>query len=267
MKNKIYDCVTFFRENYMTNLRFDLLNDTVDFFVVCESKYDHKNNYKGFNFILKKKKIKNKLIYIKILKDFPTTDSPWERQAYQRDYMLNVIKNIANPNDYILFSDPDEIPNPKIIKNIKLKKKFGIFFQKTYVYNFLTYAKQYSPWEGTRIAKLKNLESIDYLRQKILSKNLKKWWRPDKEKSIEIFENGGWHFNNFLSPKELSLKLKTFAHTEFAHNSFSDPKIIRSKINRGEDLYGRNHFFIRKNIDQEFKELVKKKNVKLLFKK
>ena len=47
------------------------------------------------------------------------------------------------------------------------------------------------------------------MRQKILIKNLRKWWRPDKEKSIQIVNNGGWHFNNLFSPKEISIKLKT----------------------------------------------------------
>ena len=43
MKPKIFDCITFFRENFITNLRFEILNEVVDYFVVCESKYDHKN--------------------------------------------------------------------------------------------------------------------------------------------------------------------------------------------------------------------------------
>ena len=36
--------------------------------------------------------------------------------------MLSKIPN-AKPDDYIMFSDPDEIPNPKILKNFNLKKK------------------------------------------------------------------------------------------------------------------------------------------------
>ena len=50
MKNKIFDCVTFFQENFITNLRFEILNKAVDYFVVCESKYDHRGNNKELNF-------------------------------------------------------------------------------------------------------------------------------------------------------------------------------------------------------------------------
>lgn len=46
MKNYIFDCVTFFRENFITNLRFEILNNVVDFFIVCESVYDHRGKKK-----------------------------------------------------------------------------------------------------------------------------------------------------------------------------------------------------------------------------
>ena len=54
----------------------------------------------------------------------------------------------------------------------------------------------------------KNLKSIDFVRQKIKSKNLNyKFYRIDKE-NIEIIKNAGWHFNNIMSPELISLKLK-----------------------------------------------------------
>ena len=50
MKNKIYDCVTFFNENFQVNLRFNILYNYVDKFVVCESRFDHKGRPKVLNF-------------------------------------------------------------------------------------------------------------------------------------------------------------------------------------------------------------------------
>ena len=49
-KNKIYDCITFFDENLLVNARFEILKDVVDFFIVCESKYDHRGKEKELNF-------------------------------------------------------------------------------------------------------------------------------------------------------------------------------------------------------------------------
>ena len=34
---KIFDCITFFQENLITNIRLEILNEYVDYFVICES--------------------------------------------------------------------------------------------------------------------------------------------------------------------------------------------------------------------------------------
>ena len=155
MKNKIYDCVTFFDENLQVNLRVNILNKYVDKFVICESRFDHKGKPKDLNFNIEKlNKFKHKIIYLVLEKQFPNTFDPWKRQAYQRDFLLKNL-NEANADDYIFFSDPDEIPNPKILINFELKKKYGIFLQDCFNYKFNLYNPNESPWEGTRVAKKK----------------------------------------------------------------------------------------------------------------
>jgi len=64
MTNKIFDCITFYDENFITNARIEILNKHVDYFIICESRYDHKGNKKEINFIGKEalQKIKNKTI-------------------------------------------------------------------------------------------------------------------------------------------------------------------------------------------------------------
>ena len=231
MKSKLIDCITFFQENFIFNLRYKILKDVINEFIVCESIYDHRGRKKKLNFdkrFIKKKKIR----YLIYKKKFPSKNSPWQNQALQREFILKNIDHVNN-EDYIFFSDPDEIPNPEKLKNIDLKHKYGIFLQKNFNYKFNLFNKYESPWEGTRVSKKKNLKSIDYLRQKILTKNLKyPFWRIDKEKNIQIIHNGGWHFNNILSPKQISLKLKSFAHTEFSNKKFSSLKVIKYKIKK-----------------------------------
>ena len=46
MRNKIFDCITFFDNNFMFNFRYNILKDYVDYFVICESKFDHRGNEK-----------------------------------------------------------------------------------------------------------------------------------------------------------------------------------------------------------------------------
>ena len=220
-KNKIYDCITFFQENFITNIRFEILNKYVDFFVVCESIYDHRGNKKEINFKLKNPYFKNKVRHIILRDPFPEKLNSWERQAFQREYIFNGIKD-SHDEDYIMFSDPDEIPRPEELKNFILKKKYAIFQQKCFNYKFNLLNINETPWSGTRLTKRKFLKSFDHMRQKILEKNIKKWWKFNVERNIQIIDDGGWHFNNLFSPEMISIKLKTFAHNEFAAEEFSN---------------------------------------------
>ena len=258
--NKIFDCITFFRENFITNLRFEILYNYVDYFVICESKYDHRGKIKKFNFILKNKKFKKKIIYLKHTNKFPTNHR-WHTQAIQRDYILKGI-NFAKPDDIVMFSDPDEIPNPKVIKKLKLDNNYAIFMQKSFCYKFNLFNPYESPWEGTRAAKFKNLNSIDFMRQKILKKNLKKpFWKIQINKNIDIIKNGGWHFNSLLTANEISIKLKTFAHKEFSSSKYSNLNIIKKNINAKKDLFNRGWKYKKISFNNGFpKFLLKNKN-------
>ena len=151
------------------------------------------------------------------------------------------------------FSDPDEILNPEVLKNFDLKKKYGIFLQRFFNYKFNIFNPYESPWEGTKVCKKKNLKSIDFMREKVRKKNLRyKFYRFDKEKNIQIFENAGWHFNNVMSPEKISKKLKTFAHNEFSSEEFSSVETIRNKINAKVDLFNRNEKYEVVRIDEGF---------------
>ena len=62
---KIYDCIQFFNEEHILELRINMLNEFVDFFVIAESTTDHQGNPKKLNFDLSKfKKYENKIIYV-----------------------------------------------------------------------------------------------------------------------------------------------------------------------------------------------------------
>ncbi len=251
-KSKILDCITFFDNNFMFDIRYNILNKYVDYFVICESKFDHKGNPKEKNFIWKNEYDSKKIKYFLLERPFPKNTNRWQNQALQREGLLEKL-SFADPEDYIFFSDPDEIIKPELLIDFKLNKKYGIFLQDCFNYKFNLFNQYESPWEGTRVVKKKNLKSIDFLRQQIKSKNLKyNFLRFDKEKNIELFKDAGWHFNNILSPKEISLKLKTFAHLEFSKPEYSDESIIKKRIEEKIDLFKRGHKFDVVDLDNRF---------------
>ena len=95
------------------------------------------------------------------------------------------------------------------------------------------------------------------MRQRVKSKNLKyNFFRIDKEKSIELFDDAGWHFNNLLSPEKISKKLKTFAHSEFSIDRYSSPDIIKKKIEKNIDLFERGHQYQKIKLDNTYPKFI-----------
>ena len=125
--SKIFDCITFFDNNFMFEIRYNILLKYVHKFIVCESAYDHSGKKKKKNFIWKSYYKKNKIKHFFMEDVFPKENSRWENQALQREYLLDNL-NFVSPEDYIFFSDPDEIMKPEKLKRFKLKKKIRNFF-------------------------------------------------------------------------------------------------------------------------------------------
>ncbi len=90
-----------------------------------------------------------------------------------------------------------------------------------------------------------------------LDKNTKKnirypFWRIDKEKNIQLFDNGGWHFNYLLEPEKISKKLKTFAHTEYNRDEFTNIDVIKNNIHEMRDLFDKGNKYYRVELDNTF---------------
>ena len=101
------------------------------------------------------------------------------------------------------------------------------------------------------------------MRQKILKKNIKKWWKFNVERNIQIIDDGGWHFNNLFSPEMISIKLKTFDHNEFAAEEFINIEVIRKKIDQKKDLFNKDHKLERVDIDETYPEYIIQKMAEL----
>ena len=50
----IYDCFQFFNEEHIAEIRFNILHEQVDYFVIAESTVNHQGKTKKLNFDIKK---------------------------------------------------------------------------------------------------------------------------------------------------------------------------------------------------------------------
>ena len=92
----------------------------------------------------------------------------------------------------------------------------------------------------SRIVKFEFLKSFSWLRS-IDKKNLKySFFRLDKFKRIQIFEDGGWHFSYLMSEKEIQKKIKAWTHSELDTAENNNLETIKDRVRSNKDLFGRN---------------------------
>ena len=150
---KFFDCFMYHDEDLVLDIRLNILNQYINKFVIIESRFDHQGNKKKLNFKFSNYiKFKDKIIY-KIIDEFPPNFSDWERENYQRNFIINGL-NEASDDDYILISDVDEIPDLSKIRNYK-KFKFTIFEQKMFYYKVNLLNNTYPIWNGTKMKRLR----------------------------------------------------------------------------------------------------------------
>ena len=255
---KIYDCITYLNEEDLLELRLNILNKYVDYFVICEAREDHRGNSKKLNFNLNKfSKFKEKIIYL-ILDRFENCKRTWDRQNFQRDYLINGITN-ADKDDIILFSDIDEIPNLKNLNTYinEAYNKIGIFDQKVFYYKLNLQVLDYDQWEGTRVCKKKYLKSFSWLRDNIRLKNLKYgFWRIDKFKKIYKIQNGGWHFSFLGSAEFISSKIRSYVHSEYDKEKYTKIEEINKRIKNTLDPYDRKKKIVKVPIDETYPQFI-----------
>ena len=137
-------------EDLLLDLRLNILNNYVDYFVIVEGNKTWQNNPKKLKFNIKKfKKFKKKIIYIKV-EDLPDGKNPWVRENFQRNCIVRGLEN-ARDQDIIIISDLDEIPNPSAIKLFNKKKRYAVFEQNLYYYKINLQSENNPLWPGSRI--------------------------------------------------------------------------------------------------------------------
>ena len=229
---KIFDCFMYFDEEIILDVRLNTLDKFVDYFVIVESRFTHKGDQRDLKFNINKfEKFKDKIIYLiyedqpKKIKEIKNHDSDDEksikyifnavcRENGQRNYIQKGLAE-AEQNDIILISDVDEIPNLLNINFNKINEKIILFKQDMFYYKFNLNLPDLI-WTGTKACKKKDLVNPQWLRnikdRKYPFFRIDTFFSKIKYMSVKIFNNGGWHFTNIKTAKEIEYKLKSYLH-------------------------------------------------------
>ena len=260
----IYDCFQYFNEDHMVDLRLNILNEHVDFFVISESTKTHQGHKKKLNFDINNfSKFKNKIKYIVAdykeninFKNHAGGESLIEQ--HQRNSLIEGIKD-AHLNDLIVLSDSDEIPDLTKLNQIKTSSKFIAFSQMMFMYKLNLENLGENNWIGSKITLKKNISTMQALRDLKFKKY--PFWRVDK-KNLQVIQ-GGWHFSFLQSPQDIKTKIQSFSHGEFNTDNIVNEEKIKEKISQGVDIFNRGFQLNKIEIDSRFPNFILKNKDKL----
>ena len=222
----------YFDEDLILDLRLNILDKFVDYFVIVESIFTHRGEKRNLKFNINKfKKFESKIIYLVYdqepsqIEKIVSKDTEDEksrkyimnalfRENAQRNFINRALNNLDN-EDVILVSDVDEIPNLKGINFEEKKSKIILFKQDMLYYKFNLKLPNLA-WTGTKACKKKYFKSAQWLRnvkdRKYPFYRVDTYFSEKKYINCEFIENGGWHFTNIMSPEDLEKKLLGFLH-------------------------------------------------------
>ena len=135
---KIFDCFMYFDEEIVLDLRLNILDKYVDYFVIVESIFTHRGDKRDLKFNLKKfEKFKDKIIYlvydehpknieiINIIADLlgktPKFEFVKDRLGHDKRYALNSNKLREIASDWIPLSFIEFLKEE--VSKIKIKEK------------------------------------------------------------------------------------------------------------------------------------------------
>lgn len=262
----IYDCVPFFNELDILKLRMHIMAPYVEKFVIEESTVTFSGEPKPMIFAENRElfaEFEEKILYVAVDNSPMSGVTTHERDKFQKNQLIKAMGD-CKAEDIIIFSDVDEIPNPKVLTDViahfdasKIyhfaQRMFYCFLNMEEVSgNLLSITGEFPgvakrQWLGTKVCSFGNLpkEGIVFLREV----------SPTDPASVRVAD-GGWHFGYMGGngerdvAKRIGEKVKAAAHQEYNSTRYLTEAVDRLLC--GEDIFDRDAKFIRTEIDDSY---------------
>lgn len=262
----IFDCIPFFNELDILKLRMQILSPLVDYFVLEEATVTFSGEPKEMVFAKNRgmfSEFADKIRYVAV-EDSPMEGvTTHERDKYQKNQLIRALPD-AKPEDIIIFSDVDEIPDPdtlaRILRDFDSEKIYHFAQRMFYCFlnmeevsgNLLSITGEFPgvekrQWLGTKVCSFAGLpaEGIVFLREV----------SPADPRSVRV-PAGGWHFGYMGGDgerdvaKRIGVKVRAAAHSEYNNKRYLNEAVDRLLC--GEDIFDRDAKFVRVEIDESF---------------
>jgi beta-1,4-mannosyl-glycoprotein beta-1,4-N-acetylglucosaminyltransferase len=280
---KIFDIFPFFNELDILEIRLNILDPYVDYFILSECTKTFSGLDKPLYYNENKKRFKkfnHKIIHNIIDKDaskeqlltngkqYGTKVEAQQRDTYQKDLIKDIVLQKCSKEDIFIWSDLDEVPNPDVIQNIHdffepnsifhlaQKNYFGYLNLLEVSGNIRGMTDDFSPDEGEQ-KKWLGTKIIDFnILNKYTFTQLRNYIGEVKNCRVS---NGGWHWS-YVGSEGLNVserilkKIECAAHTEYNNDN---TKSYINCIDKNEDPLGRNYArYVIEKIDDSFPEYI-----------
>jgi hypothetical protein len=256
----MFDCVLFFNELDLLEMRMNILDDVVERFVIVESTTTHSGIPKPLHFVENDYRFQKfwpkitHIIYEGILKEdahLHATPINWNNENGQRNKALQVLQQHRPSDDLMMFCDVDEIPKPeKVLEGIEIAKKTGspVSLSITQCMYWLNYAMiKGNGFRGPFICNPYTYEDFHFSKFNVVVNTPSglRWHMlaTGLEKDFPTVEDSGWHFSTIGGFDKIKIKLESFAHHDQFDNEYhkSIDYIVKRMI-RGEHLYTQEYY-------------------------
>jgi beta-1,4-mannosyl-glycoprotein beta-1,4-N-acetylglucosaminyltransferase len=235
-KKKVVDAFIFYNELDMLEYRLNVLADTVDHFVLVESTKTFMGFDKPLYYAENKErfsKFNDKIVHI-VVDNFivPNVDKneQWNNEAIQRNHIHpGIVELELEDYDYILISDIDEIPDPKLIHTYKTSNSilpFANLKQEFFYYNL--HHKMNEIWIFPKLITYQEYVRLGSVPHKIRNLN-----------APTTLDKSGWHLSYFGDVEYIKNKIQNFSHQEYNTAEITDESLLQSRIKNGEDILNR----------------------------
>ena len=269
---KVFDSFIFFNELDLLEMRLNILNDVVDYFVLTESPFTVSGNEKPLYYQENKDrfgKFNDKIIHYvteEIPSDFsgmlektkfhaaykendpygtPMINLPirFQRALFNRNNSaFGIEKAGVTDDDLVITSDADEIINPLLLQDLEWFNPSNHYVAECRAFYYKLNFLYQEDWMGSRLCTWKHLKNttVDQHRQ-------------DHENAHKI-QDAGWHFSFFGNAEDFKLKLASYEHTE--NNNEQVTSNAAEKIEQGLDPLGRTNKLITVPLDDSYPDYV-----------
>ena len=231
---KVIDSFIFFNEIELLKIRLDLLYDSVDHFVICESDTTFTGKPKELNFLRMQHEFTpwlDKIIYTVHRAAGAAAASAWDVEVAQRNHIASELLKFDD-DDVAMLTDVDEIWDPEVVAplarhpglpgGVRLLMKFHYFYL-----NCRGVGPANTQWLYPFCARISTIRSNPDLHQ----------LRTSGE--MPALNHAGWHFSYLGGAQKFVEKLDAFSHQELNTEEFRNLARIESSMRLGKDPFGR----------------------------